>query len=323
MKKLVSTELGGHPLTLKDVGFVQDAMYDAVKLQVISLVGTSPCILWGMKKTFSSNTTNTIFNVSAGAYWDGNEILKHQAATLLYPLNVFNPQVYLVINTNNSVLPPAVYKNGQTKYIYQEKIVVSINLAISTINLDAQPRLDDILKSRMGISGETGINAKLEKAMADILYLNDLSGISGGTDLNNFIQGWYRDWIDHIDGYGSYHHWNHIEGKPILGKYCANINNVPKATGIGASTPINVQFQDITINHNLTASGYVTGINYSAIMSIEHYDPNGYPISNFMGATAFMYSRAPNSCVFRVYFPNLITALSGVKGSLNIMITTR
>lgn len=212
MKRLKTDELGLHPLTLQDFGFIQDSYFEGFKQTIKALVGNTPCVLWGMVEAASMvglpPFTNTLFHLSEGAYWDGNEILYHQDSYVSIPgSSIFVSLPWRVnIDTNQNVLPPITYKNGQLKYVYRERYAWSGNTPGSGILLSSVPRLDTLLKQRLGINT---INTNIAN------LVNDLANANGN------IQGLIQDLAntnqnlnDHINQGG--HTYKKISDRPFL-----------------------------------------------------------------------------------------------------------
>lgn len=215
MKRIKTDELGLHPLTLQDVEYLQSSYFDGFKQTIVALVGNSPCILWGMQKSLSTSFGNTLATISEGVYWDGTEILRHSQTVLTYPSSTFNPQVYLIPIIDNAVLPPVVYKNGQAKNVYTEKYIESTNIVSSTINLDAQLRLDNILKGRMGIPA---ILTNISTLQSTLTIIN--SGPANGNinqwvrDIEQSLATLVQDFNDHVSIGG--HPYQAITNKPFI-----------------------------------------------------------------------------------------------------------
>lgn len=166
MKRLDASQLGGHPLTLNDFAFLQNANIEAFKRTINAIVGNKPCILSGIIPEPPTNIggSNFQWELSEGLYWDGEELLWHEVN---YQITgpVSSGIWRLEKSVNNTVLPPLVYRNGLSKNVYLDSICVSnLNGSTGTV-LNNIVRLDDELKARLGINA---INLLLTTARGNI-----------------------------------------------------------------------------------------------------------------------------------------------------------
>lgn len=201
MKKIVTTELGLHPLTLQDFDFMQKAYLEGFSELIKSIIGGAyPCILQGMD--LSINTiglhpfTMTTYTISKGLFFDGQDmiILPQDSTVFVSSPFINNNTLYIDSFVNNSVLPPVAYKNGQLKYVYTQKYATVSTIQSSSLSVDyfRLSRLQDILASRIGYNPESFeplVSNWNQKVMASISNTNvtQFSLINGWTWGNNFI----------------------------------------------------------------------------------------------------------------------------------------
>lgn len=316
MKRLKTDELGLHPLTLQDLAFMQGSYFEGFKELIKSIAGTTPCILWGLEESYRTTGVFPFIqnwaDLSAGSIWDGNEIVPHLASSINTGSTPISPVWRMHYDENPTVLPPVTYRNGVSKSVYREKYAYSDNVVIAgnTIVLSSLFRLDAILKSRLGIDAANNQISNIKGASNLVASIKDIVGVFP-TVPNGFAFQSLADLVENIEDHkaNGTHDWAAIDNNPFLASATFNINNVPTSS----------QMQIISWTHNL---GHM---NYSALISLEHYDPSGTIGSvQFKGATAIMQDRANNSCNFRVFIPNLTVAISGfVGGYLKVYLTAR
>lgn len=130
MNKLITTELGGHPLTLNDIGFIQDAYSDSFNgiLVGLSEISNRGYILSGCELYHNSGT---------GTWWisEGYTVIKllnyaevfHVAEHNLGVANLgSNP--WWVLQETNVAPSPVTYKNLNAKNVHkQRRLTVAAN----------------------------------------------------------------------------------------------------------------------------------------------------------------------------------------------------
>lgn len=211
MLRLKTTELGGHPLTLNDFGYLQGSIMEGLKAFINSMVGNKPCILWGIvpEPPMNIGGSNFQWELSDGLYWDGEELLFH---TINYQVTTAsgNPTGTWRLEkaVNNSVLPPLVYRNGQTKHVYLDGYCASNMNGSTGMVLDTIVRLDDELKARLGIVTLNSLMTTLSTNVSNL--------ITGHNQQEFKINALDQQLSNHIIPGGGGHPWGDISNKPYL-----------------------------------------------------------------------------------------------------------
>lgn len=161
MKKLITNNLGGHPITLDDFQTVQDGYTDVliaickafaqVADQSQLNVGGNPSFIV-LEGCVVYNAFFGTFDITAGyVYYDG-KIYRFEAATGL-PASPF----YVHFNIGQSVLNTAIYADGSTNNIYEENVMTPDVSAAAATYFDPIKtyRLEDVMASLKTFFGTT------------------------------------------------------------------------------------------------------------------------------------------------------------------------
>lgn len=109
MKKLITTNQGGHPLVLDDLGIIQDNIYTAI---VSIFRERTPFVLYGCD--VEDNGDGTV-DISSGVVFIQDEFMRFDGAT-----NVILANGYGIKKGNPVDSDPKQFSNGQTKNVYRE-----------------------------------------------------------------------------------------------------------------------------------------------------------------------------------------------------------
>jgi hypothetical protein len=249
MKRLVTSELGLHPLTLQDFDFMQKTYLEGIRESVRALVGDTPCILHGIYASMSGAIGLPPFQIyehifTGGAYWDGSEILLFYGQTL-FTNQPFLTQFYTNVGFNDQVFPPVVYKNGISKNIYTERYLYLSHTPNPTdpysISIFDIPRADAVIANRIGLTN----------ALVEI------------NTIKNQISTLQNQLSNHVNTGG--HDWSRIANKPIID------------VGIFPYTDLN------TNDYSFTVLGKSFGTTNYAVLVSHEYKGNINNASNDMG----------------------------------------
>lgn len=202
MRKLKTDELGLHPLTLQDLGYLQSSVLDGLSLLANSLTGSQPCILSGIQlvEVYNIGGSNFQYEVTEGIYWSGSELLFHEYS---YHVGPISSTVRLQILETN-LLTPVTYKSGVSKNVYKYGYVET-NLTIG-LDLDNIPRLETILEQRLGVNV---LKSDVNTAKANIIGL--LNNVNNIIATMNAID---QQLQNHLLPGGGGHPWSDISSKP-------------------------------------------------------------------------------------------------------------
>jgi hypothetical protein len=151
MKRLKTTETGGHPFTLDDLGFIQDASADALKQLLTAFNDANDTvILSGCVVSYTSS--NTIINITAGFISYKGEVCPVDAGsfTVAGTIPGFKP---LAIS-----IPPSavVYENLISKDVHTLKgcLFVDITSEAESVALSLVKRIEEVIQKKIEAVGE-------------------------------------------------------------------------------------------------------------------------------------------------------------------------
>lgn len=153
MNKLITTELGGHPLTLNDLAFIQDTYSEAITGVLLGL--SEPTnrgyILSGCELTFNAGTNS---------WWisQGYAVIKlYITAEIFYVpehntgLTTLGSDPYWAVMETNAPPSPVTYKNLNVKNVHkQRRLTVSVTpQTLLFPALRETPQLINVTKNRI------------------------------------------------------------------------------------------------------------------------------------------------------------------------------
>jgi hypothetical protein len=206
MNFLKTTETGGHPLTLNDLGWIQGSVLQGLQFLINGIVGNKPCIIYGLEVIGPYNVGGSNFQseITEGVYWDGNELLFHQ-----YNFGVNNNSsnhTWKISRLEETLSPNVTFKNGQSKGVYKRGVCSSELDGATGTDVTTIARLDNELKSRLGINALTSQYNGLQNLVNNIV-----------TNINNAwvsINGIDQQLTTHLTPGGGGHPWSDISNKP-------------------------------------------------------------------------------------------------------------
>lgn len=203
---LKTTETGGHPLTLNDLGWLQSSVFQGLQYLANGLVGNKPCIIYGMEiiGPFNIGGSNWQSELTEGVYWDGNELLFHEVN---YGVNNNSfAHTWKISRLEQTISPTVTYKNGQSKAVYKRGVCYSELDGATGTDVSTIARLDSELKARLGINSINSLLTTLQTNVNNII-----------TNINNIwvrVNGIDQQLTDHLTPGGGGHPWSDISNKP-------------------------------------------------------------------------------------------------------------
>lgn len=256
MNFLKTTETGGHPLTLNDLGWIQGSILQGLSYLVNSIVGNKPCILYGIEIIGPYNVGGSNFQseLTEGVYWDGNELLFHEYN---YGINNnANLHTWKLSRLEQTLSPNVTYKNGQTKGVYKRGVCQSELDGATGTDVSTIARLDSELKNRLGIISINSLLTTLQTNVVNII-----------ANINNAwikINSMDQQLTGHLTPGGGGHPWIDISNKPYIygSAYLGDIGVVSPAFPhiMGANCrrvagTVNDSLYEIKLPNNATIGG--------------------------------------------------------------------